>query len=179
MRRKVLIWIKESRRFSPSPAAAIRRLLSRCGQCGDQICRGGQQITVGAASRLADHRLDVVAVGIEHETGVVVFAIIRARAWRAIVFRAGLDCGAVECIDFEYVFYSEGDMQMDERRLLARRLDLEQAAIADIEGPEHALLAEGEAVSQRRKSPFVEELAPSEVAHFDGDVVDHDVLRIW
>lgn len=66
-------------------------------------------------------------------------------------------------------------MQMGERRLLVGALDLEQAAIADIEGPEHALLAEGRAIAQRRKGLFVEEPALVVIAHFDGDVVDRDV----
>jgi len=41
---------------------------------------------------------------------------------------------------------------MGEQRLLAHALDLEQAAIADIEGPEHAFLAGGEAVAQGREA---------------------------
>lgn len=65
---------------------------------------------------------------------------------------------------------------MSERRRLATALDLEQAAIADIKGPEDAVLAEGEAVAQGRKGLFVELLAPGEVADFDRDVVEHPYL---
>lgn len=124
-------------------------------------------------SPLVDHRLDVVAVGIEHEAGVVMLGIVRARTGCSVIRRARLERRAMERIDLRLALRSEGDMQMGERRFLACALDLEQAAIADIESPEDAFLAEGEAVAQRRKSFFVEELALGEVAYFDGDVVDH------
>lgn len=123
-------------------------------------------------SRLVGHRLDVVAIGVKHKAGVVVRRIVRTRAWRAIVRGARFERRAVERVDLRLALHPEGDMQTSERRLLARTLDLEQAAIADIEGPEDAVLAEEEAIPQRRKGFFVEELALLEVGHFDGDVVD-------
>lgn len=79
----------------------------------------------------------------------------------------------MERIDLSLALRPEGDMQMGERRRLACALDLEQAAIADIEGPEDAVLAEGEAVAQGGEGLFTEELALVEVADFDGDVIDH------
>jgi hypothetical protein len=53
-------------------------------------------------------------------------------------------------------------------------LDLEQAA-ADIESPEHALLPEGEAITQRFESALIEQFAPLKVTHCDGDMIDHAV----
>jgi hypothetical protein len=87
----------------------------------------------GAASPLVDHRLDVVAIGVEHEAGVVVRCIIRTRPRRAIVRRVRIERRPVERIDLRLALRPEGDMQMGERRRLAGALDLEQATIADIE----------------------------------------------
>ena len=43
--------------------------------------------------------LDIVAVGVEHEGGVIIRVVSRAQARRAIVLAAGGDCGGVEGID--------------------------------------------------------------------------------
>lgn len=92
--------------------------------------------------RLVDHRLDVVAVRVEHEAGVVILGIVRTPAGRTIVFGSGRQRCPMERIDLCLAADAESDVQMGERWRLAGSLDLEQAAIADIESPEYAFLAE-------------------------------------
>jgi hypothetical protein len=50
---------------------------------------------------------------------------------------------------------------------------LEQPII-DVESPEFALLAKSEAVAQGGEGLLIEELAHSEIAHLERDMVDHD-----
>lgn len=58
--------------------------------------------------------------------------IVRTRPRRAIVRGARSDRRAMERIDLGLALCPEGDMQMGERRRLARALDLEQTAIAEL-----------------------------------------------
>jgi hypothetical protein len=78
----------------------------------------------------------------------------------------------MEGIDLRPILDPEGDVQVRQKLFATGVLDLEQAAIADVERSEHALLSEGQAVPQGHESPLIESLAPIEIADFDGYVVD-------
>ncbi|OCI96848.1 hypothetical protein A6U86_14545 [Rhizobium sp. AC27/96] len=52
-------------------------------------------------------------------------------------------------------------------------LDLEQAAVANVERPENTFLAKGQAVTQRLESALIERLALLQITHFDGYVINH------
>ena len=65
-----------------------------------------------AASGGATHRLDVVAIGIEHEGTVVIRMIMRAQARRAVVPAAGRDGGAIERVDLGAGLRREGDVEV-------------------------------------------------------------------
>jgi hypothetical protein len=56
------------------------------------------------------HRLDVVAIGIEDEGGIIVGMIVRPQARIAIVSAAGMKCGSVEGIDTRSVAGSDGNV---------------------------------------------------------------------
>ena len=57
------------------------------------------------------HRLNVVAVGVENEGGVIVGVIMGPQAGRAIVSPAGMQCCDMEGIDAGPVGGDDGDVQ--------------------------------------------------------------------
>src|SRR5581483_9182721 len=60
---------------------------------------------------LRAHRLDIVAVGIDQECGVISRAIVMAMAGRAVVAAAGLEAFCVEFLDRGMVGRAERDMR--------------------------------------------------------------------
>jgi hypothetical protein len=78
----------------------------------------------------------------------------------------------IERIDVSPVLGSKSDVDGCQRWSAIGLLDFEQATIADIEGPEHVLLPEGQCVSQGCEGSFVKEPALCEVAYSDGDMVN-------
>ena len=62
------------------------------------------------------HRLDAVAVGIDHERRVVAHAIVRAQARRAVGAAAGVQRRRMECIDLAGRFRAKADMDAAVRR---------------------------------------------------------------
>jgi hypothetical protein len=63
------------------------------------------------SSRRVAHRLDVVAVVVEHERRVVISVIVRPKPRATVVFRAGGQRGFVEGIDGRAVVARDRDMQ--------------------------------------------------------------------
>ena len=61
---------------------------------------------------------------------------------------------------------------MRQRQRAAGMLDLEQAAVVNIESPEQTFLSEGEPITQRFESQLVEGPALFKIADFDGYVID-------
>jgi hypothetical protein len=70
-----------------------------------------------------------------------------AWAGSAIVLCASIKRGVIKRINFGLASSAKGDVHTRQRWLAVDLLDLEKAPIADIEGPEHALLSEGKLVS--------------------------------
>src|SRR5438477_2375765 len=61
--------------------------------------------------RRVAHRLDVMAIGVEHKSAVVIGVIVGADAGRAIVAPAGCDPRLVECIDRGAVLCQDRDVE--------------------------------------------------------------------
>src|SRR5947207_11805814 len=59
----------------------------------------------------AAHRLDIVAVGVDQERGVIGRAVVCARARRAVVAAAGLEAFGVKFVDRGMVGCAERDMR--------------------------------------------------------------------
>ena len=57
------------------------------------------------------HRLDIVAVGIEHEGAVIVRVIVRPQSRRAVILAAGRERGAMEGVDRGAALGGDRDMQ--------------------------------------------------------------------
>ena len=121
--------------------------------------------------RLIDHGFNVVAIRIENEAGIVVRSVLRAWTGRPIIGSPSLESDLVEGLHFRPVAYPEGHMHARQGWLTICLLDLEQAAVANIEGPEHVIFSEGKFISQRCKCSLVEQLAPGKVAHRDGYMI--------
>ena len=60
---------------------------------------------------LAENRLDVVAIRIEHEGAIVVRMVVRPQARRAVVLAAGRERGAMEGVDRGAVLGGEAEVQ--------------------------------------------------------------------
>ena len=75
---------------------------------------------------LAHTRLDVVAVRVEDESGVVAHHLRRARPRRTIVDAAGIQRRGVEPIDRRAVLRGEGDVDRRRRRTMRRRPERRQ-----------------------------------------------------
>ena len=75
---------------------------------------------------LGTHRLDIVAVGIDQERGMVGRAVIGARAGRAVVAAAGLDAFGVEFPDRGVIRSAERDMRARALQPLEDRVGAER-----------------------------------------------------
>src|SRR3981081_470335 len=64
----------------------------------------------GALHRLAANRLDIVAVGIQHERPVVVFIIVRTQPRRSVVLASGCERRSVKLLYGFPIPGREGDM---------------------------------------------------------------------
>src|SRR5581483_7857747 len=123
--------------------------------------------------------LDVVAVGVEHEGGVVIGMVMRAQARRAVVPRAGGDRRCVEGIDLGAVARGEGDMDAplacgaeafadpEERLALSPEAD-RRAASGLLVGDSH-----DDADAERGERLQIELGRPGQMADRDADMVDH------
>src|ERR1700692_3769111 len=65
---------------------------------------------VRSAKDLRTHRLDIVAVGIDQERGIVSRAVIGSRAGAGFVAAAGLHALGVEFLDRVMIFRAEGEV---------------------------------------------------------------------
>ena len=122
-------------------------------------------------------RLDVVAVRVEHEAGVVMRVVDEPDARRAVVRAAGGQRGAMECIHALAAVCAEGDVDawlercpFDEPELPGRVIERPQRRFAVADGiaevaPRH--MAEG------GQHGFVEALAAGEVRDLEAGVIDH------
>src|SRR5580658_4098463 len=128
---------------------------------------------------------DIVAVRIEDEGAVVVRAVLRSRTGSAVVPPAGIDGGSVEGVHVVIRRRGEGDMERpgcgvlgrgryDPESRTARRTIADDIADAgDIGGKARLLgVAEGE------QGRDVEVLARGEIAHVNGDMVEHGRPRV-
>src|SRR5436305_6306476 len=134
----------------------------------------------GGERDLRTHRLDIVAVGIDQERGVVARAIVRARTGRAVVATAGLDALGMEFPDRGVIGSTEGGMRAfallplvqikPERRFILRP---EARAI---------VVARTQDITERCQCRGVKANAGIEIADFYSDVVVHEGLHkgcVW
>src|SRR6185437_2925247 len=104
--------------------AMVRPLLSMldiaiASGAKQSICRRGKTLdasslallTMTEGTSLRTHRLDIVAVGIEQERGVVGRAIVMAMSGRAVVAATGLQALGVKLPDRGMIRCAKGDMR--------------------------------------------------------------------
>src|SRR5687768_6346081 len=114
------------------------------------------------------YRLDVVAVGIEHEGAVVGRVVVRPQTGSAVVAAAGGDRRLVECVHGGPIGAGEGNVQRARQASIRDpELRLPVTPEADSPGAGH----QG-AQPERRQRLLVEGLARLEVRDPDVDVVD-------
>src|SRR5258708_5475942 len=119
--------------------------------------------------------LDVVAVGIEQEGGVVGRAVIGAQPGTAVIAPAGLDPGAVEAVDGGAIGRAEGDMGAGTRGALARGVEPQRRLACRTE-PRARSIARAQHVTERRERARVEAHARVEILHLQADMVVHGDL---
>src|SRR5665647_228017 len=130
---------------------------------------------VRAKRYLRTNRLDIVAVGIDQERGVVSGAVIGPRAGGAVVAAAGLHALGMEFLDRGVVGRAERDMGPGSRRPLLLKQPQGRFAL----GPEARvrILARAQHIAERCQGCRVEAHAGVEILNLQSDVVVHDDLR--
>src|SRR5215510_3703396 len=133
--------------------------------------------------RCVADRLDVVAVGIEHESAVVVGVIVRPQPRRAVVLATGGERRAMEGVDRGAVLGGDGDVEDASQTSFAADPEIGLAV-----GPEarRRRLALGmlaadlhdQAVAERRQCFQIERLRALVVGDGKADVVDHPRLLV-
>src|SRR6185437_6810973 len=124
---------------------------------------------------LHTHRLDIVAVGVEQERGVIGRAVIMPVASGAVVAAAGLQSLGMGFLDRGMVLCAEGDMGAGVLETLVqmqpqRRLTLRPEARTIV-------VFRAEYIAERRQRRGVEAHGGIEVTDFQSDMVVHDALR--
>src|SRR5512140_3287315 len=128
-----------------------------CAPCND----GGRNRAFRA---LRANRLDIVAVGIDQERGVIGRAVIGARAGAAIVAAAGLDALGMELPDRVMILRAKGDVSAGGRRALMRVKPQRGLAL----GPKAraVLVFRAQDIAERRQCRGIEAHAGVEIADF-------------
>jgi hypothetical protein len=129
----------------------------------------------GMTAVLRADRLDIVAVGVDQERGVIGRAVVGARSRAAIVAAAGFQALGVEFLDRGVIRRRECDMRAGAFGVLGevkpqRRLAFGSKARA-------AVVARTQYVSEGFERRLIEAHAFVDVADFKSDVVVHDDLR--
>jgi hypothetical protein len=125
------------------------------------------------------HRLNVVAVGIENEGGVIVGVIVGPQAGSAIVSSASMKCCNVEGIDTGSVDCDDGDVQRPFEPAFAADPEVRLAGLAEpCRGSPafrvHAIDLHHKSITERRKRLRVESLGTRVVRNRKADVIDHE-----
>src|SRR6266436_1030538 len=126
-------------------------------------------------------RFDVVTVGIEHKSTIVVGMVVRANAWGAIVLAARCKRRTVERIDRLPIFRKDRDVHGLVQLAFGADPKVRFAAAAETGGRLPGLLSghlHDQRVAKRRQRLFVKGLCARVVRHRKSHVIDHDVLRV-
>jgi hypothetical protein len=133
---------------------------------------------VAHRSDFAEDRLHIVAVGVEHEGGVVAWRITFggvAKPRRSVVDPAGLDGGRVEGVNLRAVPGREGRVLL--RSMGMKAVDPENrviGAIADAIGPVVLRKLHDPVPAKCAQSRIVKGRRPGDVCDTDARMVDHD-----
>ncbi len=123
---------------------------------------------------ILQHRLQVVAIGIEHETGVVACAVLRSVTWRSVVPATCCQGCPVEGGDRVLAGDAKRDMAARDGHLARLRLaDLEQALSIQPERPEDPGFPERHLVAKRFERVAIERFTPLDICRCNRDVIDH------
>src|ERR1700726_4579332 len=134
-----------------------------------------------AASGGATHRLDVVAIGIEHEGTVIMRMIVWAKSGLAVVACAGAKGGRMEGIDLRARARFESDMKPPAER--AARADPELrprlAPEPRMRVPARLLrrYLDDQLEAERLERLFVEGKRAFEIADGKADVIEHGTFQ--
>src|SRR5579871_118379 len=166
-----LAGVSRAKMAGTSPAMTCgggSRLPSKRPETTGRRHRDGERRRSPPALGAVADRLDVVAVGVDDEGGVVVRRIV-AGARRAVVLRSGLEGCGVEGAHRGLVRARE--RQMDAGARLARQADPEDRRFA----PESGAVVKGHELldSERGEGLLVKSGQDVELAGAEGDVVDH------
>src|SRR5450631_1392133 len=131
---------------------------------------------IPTADKSAAHRLDIVAVGVDQERGVVVRAVVGARTGLAIVLATGLEARAVEGADRGVVGSAEREVRAAAFQFLLRVEPQRRRAVRSKACS--ALVARTQDIAKGRERRAVKARAGIEVSNSDSDVVEHDDLRV-
>src|SRR5579864_3700358 len=132
-------------------------------------------MTTWVGSDLRAHRLDIVAVGIDQERGVIGRAVVGARAGAAIVAPAGLQALAVEFRDRRMIGGAERDMRAFALQTLVKIEPERRRALGPKAGA--ALVLRAQDVTEWRQRRIIEADAGVEIADLEADMVVHDDLH--
>src|SRR5262245_33179452 len=141
-------------------------------------CRRGSPRSRAPASgwRVA-HRLDVVAVGIEHEGAVIVRVIVRSQPRRAVVLAARRERRTIEGVDGGAVLGGESDVQAAFEHAAAADPEIRLARVAEARvGVAAGFLwrhLHHHAIAERRQRTLVECFGAGEVGYAEADMVEH------
>jgi hypothetical protein len=116
-----------------------------------------------------EHRLDVVAVGVQQEGGIIA-RMIRTLSRRAVVLAAGRTPGLVEGLDHGPVLRLKGQM-MPARQLAGRRLAV-SGGDEQFVGPEITVALAAQRHAQNLEHRLVEAAGGGQILHHQLDVVD-------
>lgn len=116
-------------------------------------------------------RLEVVAVGVDHEGSVIVRVIVRSQARHAVVSGTGDQCGLVEGVNSGVIRRRQG--HMDARRLRVRGADPESGRTVSAKA-RAALPGRQPGVTQRRQGRLVKARERVELCGPKSNMVEHD-----
>src|SRR6185437_16351471 len=127
------------------------------------------------------HRLDVVAIGIEHEGAVVVRMILWTQTRRAIVAGAGGECRAIKGVDGTAVIGGDRNVQRRLEPAFAADPEIGLALLAESGSGASAVsmvrpYLHDQRVAERRQRLFVERLGTRVVGNGKADMIDHGNL---
>src|SRR4051794_40304713 len=120
---------------------------------------------------LRTHRLDVVAVGVDEERGVIGRTVIGARTCAAIVAATGLYALGVEFLDRGVIRRTERDMRARTFGILGKVKPQRRLAFGS--KTRAAVVARTQVVSERLQRRLIEAHALVDIADFQSDVVVH------
>src|SRR6266849_2397925 len=124
--------------------------------------------------------LDVVPIGIEHESTVVIRMVVRAKARGAIVLSPCRERRTVERIDRRPILREDRDVHRLVQLTFAADPQVRFATAAETGGRLLALRSghlHNQRVAKRRQRLFVKGPCPRVVRHRKSYVIDHDALR--